>query len=99
MASELTTLQAARVAAFAINVVELRRTHGCNITSWGRTKKRNADIGGRPDSFHLEDLAADLVPEDRNQVPAIVADARARGLDAGDEGDHVHVELDYRRHR
>lgn len=99
MPRELTTIEAARVGAFAVTVLELCLEHGGSVTSWQRTKKRNQDVGGRADSFHLEGLAADIELEDPERKPALVRDARAHGLDAGDEGDHVHVELDYRRPR
>lgn len=95
----LDAVQAGRVAAFAIVTVELCIAHRASVTSWQRTVARNTDLGGRPDSFHLEGLGADLETDISSDSAALVEDARARGLDAVDEGDHVHIELDYRRNR
>lgn len=92
-------LTAGRVCAFALLTVELCDRYGATVTSWKRTPARNAAVGGRADSFHLEGLAADLETDDSSRAPALVKEARARGLDAVDEGGHVHIELDYRRHR
>lgn len=95
----LDALQAGRIAAFAILTVELCDEHQASVTSWKRTDTRNSDLKGRADSFHLEGLAADLQLDEPGPTNGLVNDARAAGLDAVDEGDHVHIELDYRRAR
>jgi len=85
-----------RVPAFAVHVVALCMTHRASVTSWYRTSTRNKSKGGSINSFHLEGLAADLVPDNPIDGNDIMHDAHQRGLDAVNEGDHVHVELDYR---
>lgn len=95
----LNAIQAARLATFAIITIELCNEFDASVTSWKRTRKRNLDVGGRSDSFHLEGLGADVELDDGSRAPAFVEAARARGLDAVDEGDRVHIELDYRRAR
>lgn len=92
-------INAGRLCAFALITAQLCDTYQASVTSWKRTPARNADLGGRADSFHLDGLAADLELDDGTQAPALVEEARALGLDAVDEGDHVHIELDYRRPR
>lgn len=32
-----------------------------SVISWGRSQKRNEEVGGHPDSFHMSWLAADVV--------------------------------------
>lgn len=61
-------------------------------TSWWRGIADNARVGGHPYSQHLLGLAADFVPG-RTPAGRIVALARAQGLVAIDEGDHVHLQL------
>ncbi|MGH8725695.1 MAG: D-Ala-D-Ala carboxypeptidase family metallohydrolase [Burkholderiales bacterium] len=82
--------------AFCLNVRELCLTHDATVTSWWRSGARNRALDGHPSSFHLEGLAADLVPEDPTNKPTLLRHASALGLQAVDEGDHVHIELDYR---
>jgi len=69
----------------------LGQKYGIRPTSVGRTPQRNAEVGGVPNSYHLTGEASDW------QVPAqykgqFMADARANGYEAIDEGDHVHIE-------
>jgi hypothetical protein len=82
---------------FAAQVHFLCRVFACSVTSWHRTEKRNRDKGGLADSFHLDGLAADLAPDDLSHRERIALAARAIGLDASIDAEHVHVELDYRR--
>ena len=65
---------------------------GAQISSRQRTPQHNAEVGGVPNSQHISGTAADFVipPQQR---PAFIADARKRGFEALDEGDHVHLEL------
>jgi hypothetical protein len=65
---------------------------GAQISSRQRTPQHNAEVGGVPNSQHLSGTAADFVipPQQR---PSFIADARKRGFEAIDEGDHVHLEL------
>lgn len=67
-----------------------------SVTSGRRTPSRNATVGGKENSRHLCGLGADFVPDlQRDRIPLIMA-ARRLGLDAIDEGDHIHVEADAR---
>lgn len=75
------------VADFA----SLAQQHGAQVSSLRRTPTRNQEVGGVPNSYHNSGEAGDfVVPQDRRA--AFIADARARGYEAIDEGDHVHVE-------
>ena len=65
---------------------------GVTMTSGTRTPQRNAAVGGVPNSQHLQGTAGDYaVPP--AQKAAFMAQARAQGFEAIDEGDHVHLEL------
>lgn len=83
-------------AAFWFYVRALCAIFDCSVTSSHRTKKRNHSVGGVWNSFHLEGLAADLVPDNWNNAQQIVDAARKLGLDVYVESDHIHVEYDYR---
>ncbi|WP_422346930.1 D-Ala-D-Ala carboxypeptidase family metallohydrolase [Stenotrophomonas sp. DR009] len=62
------------------------------MTSGVRSAERNAQVGGQPNSQHLNGTAADYaVPA--NQKPAFISRARQLGYQAIDEGDHIHLQL------
>lgn len=82
---------------FASLVYFLCTAFRCSVTSWHRTRQRNAALGGLDNSFHLEGLAADLVPDNLADRERVAEAARALGLDAYIDAEHVHIELDYRR--
>lgn len=82
---------------FTLRLIYLLGVHPGRVTSWLRSVAGNKHVAGRPDSYHLEGCAADIVLDDGHQNAACVETARAVGLDTVDEGDHVHVELDHRR--
>lgn len=65
---------------------------GTQISSRLRTPERNKAVGGVANSQHLRGTAADFVVP-ATARPQFIADVRKRGLEAIDEGDHVHVEL------
>lgn len=95
-AVQLTAGEAARVATFAVIVLELCYEHSASVSSWIRTTRKNHVEGGHPKSFHLEGVAADLVPDRLSELHAIGTAARERGLQIQIESTHVHIELDYR---
>lgn len=68
-------------------------TNEVTVTSWARSAERNADVGGTPNSLHLLGLAMDLVGSS-SALARVAAAWRGFGLQAIDEGDHLHLELD-----
>lgn len=82
---------AANSPAFFDSVNDLAGKYGATITSGVRSPEHNAEVGGVPNSQHLTGTAADVViPPDQKQ--AFIDDAKARGLQPIDEGDHVHLQ-------
>jgi hypothetical protein len=67
--------------------------HALSVTSWGRTAKRNAAVGGVPNSQHLDWMAVDVVPDEWDTHGEIIKDAKALGLKAINEGDHLHIQV------
>ena len=63
-----------------------------SITSWGRTLKRNAAVGGVPDSAHLIWKGADVVYDDPVAADVRLAIAKRLGLMIVVEGDHDHIQ-------
>lgn len=77
---------------------DLAERHGATITSLDRTPENNRRVGGVPNSQHTRGTAGDfVVPAERKAD--FIADARRRGYEAIDEGDHVHLELPPSRSR
>ncbi|MHC4607351.1 MAG: D-Ala-D-Ala carboxypeptidase family metallohydrolase [Planctomycetota bacterium] len=76
---------------FFLALFELRVPRSTLVTSWYRDPEKNAAVGGHPRSLHLSGLALDLVLPTRD-VAGFVAMARAAGLIAVAEPDHVHVQ-------
>jgi len=85
-----------RLIYFSVLISLVQQRYPCSVTSWWRSRTRNAALDGHPESFHLEGLAADLVPDDPEQRAPLKRFAEDLGLQVADEGDHVHIELDYR---
>ena len=69
----------------------LASKHGAQITSITRPPEENRRVGGVANSYHLTSQAGDFVVPQQNKAQ-FMADARAMGLEAIDEGDHIHVE-------
>lgn len=61
------------------------------VTSGLRTPEHNAEVGGVPNSLHLQNRARDFVPQGMSMAAATVK-LRAAGYHAINEGDHVHVD-------
>lgn len=72
-------------------VNDLSSKYGATITSGVRSPEHNAAVGGVPDSQHLAGTAADVVIP-TEQKAQFIQDAKARGLQPIDEGDHVHLQ-------
>lgn len=65
---------------------------GATITSLTRSAAKNRKVGGVAGSQHLTGTAGDFVVPDERKGD-FLAEARARGYEAIDEGDHIHLEL------
>jgi hypothetical protein len=63
-----------------------------SVTSWGRTERRNGQVGGHVSSWHLSWLGADVVYD--SPVPKARAKllASRHGLRLVREGDHDHLQ-------
>lgn len=82
------------LAAFCYLIHCLCNLYPASVTSWIRTPTRNRAVGGHPKSKHLVGAAVDVALDDPQQKPAFVRACKALGLQAIDEGDHIHVEYD-----
>jgi hypothetical protein len=91
-------LTTTRRMVFARRVGMIADAYPISISSWWRSDACNKLKGGNERSFHLEGLGADILPDKESDRVPIVKLAHDLGLDAVDEGTHIHVELDYRRH-
>lgn len=65
---------------------------GASATSWGRTKKRNAVVGGVPYSAHRFWLGVDMVYDDAIEEQDAKEIAKRLGLRLIREGDHDHLQ-------
>jgi hypothetical protein len=85
------TLNPETASYFCYKIALLAKNHRISVTSWLRTRRRNAADGGTDNSAHLYGLAVDVVPDDAADKPLLIAAAERLGLVALDEGDHVHL--------
>jgi hypothetical protein len=65
---------------------------GTQISSMQRTPEHNREVGGVPNSQHIAGTAGDFVVP-REEQAQFIAQAKARGFEAIQEGDHIHLEL------
>jgi hypothetical protein len=79
---------------FLLTATRLCVEYSCSITSWIRTEARNKRVGGKANSTHLMGFGLDLVPDDPARKRSLIDAAHEAGLDAVDEGNHVHIEVD-----
>jgi len=80
------------IAKFVSNCLALRLKYNFSATSWGRTSKRNADVGGVPGSCHLMWTGLDVVFDDMKRNVDFEKDASKVGLTAVYENDHYHLQ-------
>jgi len=80
------------LTTFAHAILFICKQHDASVTSWIRSEKHNAAVGGKAHSWHLDGLGADVVPDDPARKPFIILTAARLGLQAIDEGAHVHIE-------
>jgi len=75
-----------------VDFPDLAKAFGATTSSTYRDSKHNRAVGGVPNSQHLRGTAGDFVLAPTRK-DAFIAEARTRGYEVIDEGDHVHVEL------
>lgn len=80
------------IAEFVTIVCKICFEYNCSVTSWIRTTKRNAAVGGHSRSRHMTGYGIDLVPDNWDDADAIVQKAHQSGLSALNEGDHIHIQ-------
>lgn len=84
-----------RIQAFALAVYRYCVRFRGSVVSGFRTRSRNRDVGGKPDSLHLQGLAADVVLDFNGDDDSRHVAAFDLGLRLVIEHDHDHLE--YRR--
>ena len=80
------------VHEFVDVILTLNIEFNFSVTSWIRTHQRNREVGGNVESFHRCGLGLDCVLDLPTSKEHFIKRARKLGLDAIDEGDHVHLE-------
>ena len=82
------------VGDFYAQVVMIAAAYGWSVTSGYRSARRNATVGGVPNSRHLVGLAVDLASDvDSRAKEEIAYQLEAAGFVVLDEGDHLHVHV------
>lgn len=71
---------------------QLASANGAQVSSLYRSKEHNAQVGGVGNSQHMDGTGGDFVVPPANRA-AFIQQARVKGYEAIDEGDHVHLEL------
>jgi hypothetical protein len=66
--------------------------HNGSVTSWGRTKKHNKDVGGVQNSYHMLWISCDVVLDTMEKSEEFEKDSASLGLLALLEGDHYHLQ-------
>ena len=77
---------------FVSHVHTLGSCYDLSITSWGRSKKHNAAVEGKPNSRHRLWLAVDIVLDEESDQGFFLEDCKRMGLIAVVETDHIHVQ-------
>jgi len=77
---------------FGPRVLSVCRFFGGSITSWQRTEKHNAAVGGVPSSPHLAGCGADVVYDEVPELQRVVDYCRLVGLVVIREKDHDHFQ-------
>ncbi len=72
--------------------------HGGSVSSWGRTRKHNKDVGGEDDSTHMLWSGVDVVLDVMKKNSEFEADVKAVGLHWAFEIDHYHLQTIPARH-
>ena len=80
------------VAEFATRLELMRKNFEFSVTSWFRSVKRNAKVGGHPNSKHLIGLGADIIPDNFTILSKFRSFAALHDISVLDEGDHWHLQ-------
>ncbi len=81
------------ITEFTQKIVTLSSVVPFSVTSWGRSKKHNLEVGGNKHSRHRDWLGIDIIldnPEDKEDLFHYAIKA---GLKYLDEGDHIHLQV------
>lgn len=66
--------------------------HRGSVTSWGRTPKRNKEVGGHPKSTHMLWLGCDIIIDVMMKNTELEEDCDRLGLVAIYEKTHYHLQ-------
>jgi uncharacterized protein YcbK (DUF882 family) len=82
------------VEEFVSIIQPIIHVHNGSVTSWIRSVKHNAEVGGAVNSRHILGLAVDVVLDEmtEDKKAAFMKDCRRYSLVPLDEGDHIHVQ-------
>ena len=80
------------LVTFLLHVHTVTGTFHGSVTSWLRSTKHNAAVGGKPGSLHLLGLAVDLIFDDPDEKAQAAHSFARAGLWTINEGDHLHVQ-------
>lgn len=77
---------------FTIYIMMICTITRASVTSWIRTKKHNAEVGGKDTSLHLLGLAVDVVLDNIGDGPLLEGLCSRYGLHFLKETDHYHIQ-------
>jgi len=80
-------------AMFAERIDRIRKDVKISATSSFRTQKRNAAVGGKINSKHLENLGIDVILDYTADAPRLKFLCEREGLLCLDEKDHFHIQV------
>lgn len=80
------------VGDFAERVAVLAIAHKFSVVSWGRSERRNKDVGGDEDSVHRFFLAVDVVLDHGEDPDRLEASAVRIGLEVVREPGSFHIQ-------
>ncbi|MEK6881130.1 MAG: hypothetical protein AABY22_16035 [Nanoarchaeota archaeon] len=88
-------LEKVQIFDFVRKILALRDDFRFSITSWGRTYKRNLEVGSKfPNtSKHLKWLAVDTVLDQGEDVNDYYKKIKELSLHFFNEGDHIHIQF------
>lgn len=81
------------VGDFAERVAVLAIRHKLSVVSWGRSEKRNKEVGGVLNSMHRFFLAVDVVLDEGESVGMLAASCARIGLELIEEPESIHIQV------